>query len=101
MTLVLGAEVAGESDDGPKPPGALRNRLGQSRPFDGGLDRNVALLSRLGERREAFQLKTFAPQYETSRPANSQISISSSGQHSYTSGQGWAICRKDGISTFA
>src|SRR5205807_457739 len=101
MVFVLGTEVAGESDYHPKPTGALRNRLCQSCPLDGDLGRNVMLLSCLGECSEAFQERTFAPQRETSRPTNSQISLDSSGQHGYTSGQGCAICRKAGISTLA
>src|SRR5438034_1116993 len=37
VAFVLGAKIAGESDDDPEPASALRNRLCQSRPFDSGL----------------------------------------------------------------
>src|SRR5437016_5716401 len=101
MAFIFGTQIAGESDDHPKLTGALLPRLCQSCPLDGDLGRNVVLPSRLGEGGKAFQVRTLVPQDETSCPANSQIGLNSSGQHGYTSGQGWAICFKDGTSTLA
>src|SRR5438552_18822145 len=101
MAFIFGTQIAGESDDHPKLTGASLPRLCQSCPLDGDLGRNVVLPSRLGEGGKAFQVRTLVPQDETSCPANSQIGLNSSGQHGYTSGQGWAICFKDGTSTLA
>src|SRR6516225_3928181 len=101
MTSILGAKISGESDNHSEPTGTLRNRRCQSRPLDGDTGRNVVLLSRLGERSETFQKRTFAPQRETSCPANGQIGLDGSGQHGYASGQGCAICRKALMSTLA
>jgi hypothetical protein len=101
MTFVLGAKISGESDDDSEPTSTLRNRRCQSCPLDGDIGGNVVLLSHFGERSETFQKRTFAPQRETSRSANGQIGLDSSGQHGSASGQGCAICRKTMMSTLA
>src|SRR6516162_3080073 len=101
MTVILGAKISGEPDNHSEPAGTLRYRRCQSCPLDGHTGRNVVLLSRLGERSKALQKRPFAPQRETSRPANGQIGLDSSGQHGYASGQGCAICRKALMSTLA
>src|SRR5271157_462312 len=100
MPGVFGAEVTGEKADGLQPCVSLRDRGGLARPSDGAFGADLGFTSLGSATREAAQQILRILEFEAGGAADSEIALDN-GNHTFTSGQGWATCLSSATSTLA
>jgi hypothetical protein len=88
MGRILGTDVAGKSNNFPKPAGTLINRFCQSGPLDCDIGANAVFSSFMREGGKTLQKTALALELEPASTAYSQVGLHGLSYHGCTSGQG-------------